>query len=441
MNLNEKKPQKCKYCNKEISYTINILNKKISLCEDHQKVFEDALNLSNLQYAHNSFKSNGEELEIENKAKYLKQYTSLLDFNMKPKEIYNELSKYVVGQEDAKRKLSVAIRRHYARLKFKILDLENKKTPNIPKENILLIGPTGSGKTFTCRNISNIISVPFWTASMSGFTEDGYVGDSVESLMSSLLRESGYFTQLAECGMLFLDEIDKKAMKTAGNPSITRDVSGEGVQAALLDMIDTNGSIMNVGLNMGSRKHSQRYTERMNTKDILFVLGGAFSGLSDIIRKRTTSGKKIGFGVNNCELNAVDKQKEENELLHNVLHEDIIEYGFLPELVGRIGTIAVLDPLSENDLKNILLNVENSVIKQQKILASIEDLELDFTEEAINSIIKKAISSGMGARRLKGIVSEATERIFFDLSGEKSGKKVRILEETIEDNSKYEIVA
>lgn len=441
MSVNGQKTTKCKYCDKEISYSIKLANKKISLCEEHQKIFEDALNLSNIQHAQSSFKNNIEE-NVEDNTKYKKQYANILEFNMTPKEIYNNLSKYIVGQDDAKTKLSVAIRRHYSRLKIKILNLTDEKTPiSIPKENILLIGPTGSGKTYTCKNISNIVSAPFWSASMSGFTEDGYVGDSVENLMSSLLRESGYFTQLAECGILFLDEIDKKAMKTVGNPSITRDVSGEGVQAALLDMIDTNGSIMNVGLNLGGRKHSQRYTEKINTKDILFILGGAFSGLSDVIRKRTSSNKKIGFGINHMELNATDKQKEENDLLHSVIHEDIIEYGFLPELVGRLGTIAVLDPLSQDDLKHILIDIENAVIKQQNLLASIEDIKLEFTEEAINAIIKKAINSGMGARRLKGIVSETTEKVFFDLSGVRSGKTIKILEETIEDNSKYEICA
>jgi len=272
---------------------------------------------------------------------------------------------------------------------------------------------------------------------MTSFTEDGYVGESVENLISSLFREAGYYNPLAECGILFLDEIDKKAMKTAGNPSISRDVSGEGVQAAILDMLDTHGSIMNVGLTLGNRRNSQRYTEKFNTRDVLFILGGAFTGLVDIIKHRVKGKKFIGFGKSNyIEL---DKQKEENEILHQVLPEDIVEYGFLPELVGRIGLIGVLDPLTKEDMRSILLDTNNAIIKQQKILAEIENIDIEFTEDALDSIIDIALASGMGARRLKAIVSNTTEQVFFDLSGSKTTKKVKILQETVNNPEKYEV--
>lgn len=379
--------------------------------------------------------------------KYITQYANLLNFNLTPKQIYRDLGKFVVGQKEAKRKLSVAVRRHYKRISLRIKEKweESDDQPisdiianNIPKENVLLIGPTGCGKTYICRILSEIVSVPFWSAAMTAFTEDGYVGESVENLLSSLLREAGYYNPLAESGILFLDEIDKKSMKSSGNPSITRDVSGEGVQSAILDMIDTHGAIMNVGLTMGNRRNSQRYTEKFNTRDVLFILGGAFPGLVDIIKRRIGGKKTIGFNSEYKTL--LDKQKLDNEFLHQVLPEDIVEYGFLPELVGRIGLISVLDPLNKEEMKDVLLHTENSIIKQQEILAKIEGIDLEFTPEALDAIIDKTLKSNMGIRRLKAIVSNTTEQIFFDLSGHNKIKKVKIIKETIDDPSKYEIV-
>lgn len=435
----------CSFCQCKASTTLAFNNTLVNFCDNcknkYMSISSSDSNYKDLNQMAKMRKNTRDDID----EKYILQYGKIVDFNLTPQDIYNQLSKYIVGQDSAKKKLSVAIRRHYRRVSLRIKEQwddewssEEITANSIPKENVLLIGPTGCGKTYTCRTLSNIVSVPFWMAAMTAFTEDGYVGESVENLISSLLREAGYYNPLAECGILFLDEIDKKAMKTAGNPSISRDVSGEGVQSAILDMIDTQGSIMNVGLTLGNRRNSQRYTEKFNTRDVLFILGGAFPGLVDIIQKRVHGKKKIGFDVEHYTF--ADKQKFDNEILHNVLPEDIVAYGFIPELVGRLGIISVLDPLSKDDMKSILLDTDNAIIKQQNILASIENINIDFTEEAINTIIDQAIESGMGARRLKAIVSNTTEQIFFDLSGSNKMKKVRVLPETVNNPSKYEII-
>lgn len=446
--MSVKDSDKCECCGSPSNSVYVVKGKTLALCDDCKKVFHSYVDANDKnQKKVDKAEEKLSEIAQQRKSmrgdtdqKYIEQYSNLISFDLKPQEIYDKLNQYVVGQDDVKRKISVAVRRHYKRISLRIHEnwddeWSNKEVTanHIPKENILLIGPTGSGKTYSCRILSEIVSVPFWAAAMTAFTEDGYVGESVENLISSLLREAGYYNPLAECGILFLDEIDKKAMKTAGNPSITRDVSGEGVQSAILDMMDTHGSIMNVGLTLGNRRNAQRYTEKFNTRDVLFILGGAFPGLEDIIRKRIKGRSNMGFNTN-----PIENPKQKEEILNEVLPEDIVEYGFLPELVGRIGSISVLSPLDKDDMKKILLDVDNAIIKQQSILAEMEDFELEFTPEALDAIIDKALDSGMGARRLKAIVSNTTDQIFFDLP---KCKKIRILPETVEDPSKYEKVS
>jgi ATP-dependent Clp protease ATP-binding subunit ClpX len=458
--MNVENENQCSMCKKSVSKLkiYNLAKKTYRLCQTCGKAFESGMDLMNQENNLNSYINDLNDIkdpEILAKIRkeiredidpiYKDQFANLINFDFTPSQIYDKLNQFIVGQSEAKKKMSTAVRRHYKRISLRIRENYDDKfnsksiTANqIPKENILLIGPTGSGKTYTCRILSDIVSTPFWSASMTGFTEDGYVGESVENLLSSLIREAGHFLPLAECGMIFMDEIDKKAMKNAGNPSISRDVSGEGVQSAILDMIDTNGAVMNVGLTMGNRKHSQRYTEKLNTRDIMFIMGGAFPGLVDIVKKRVKSNKKIGFNAN-VNLSSFDKQLYDNELLHQVLPEDVVEYGFLPELVGRFGLMTVLDPLTKDDMKIILLDIKNAIIPQQQILAGIEGFAIEFTEEAIDKIIDKAVNSGMGARRLKSIVTHTTDQIFFEMPDKTGTHNVKVLGETVDDPSVFEV--